>query len=394
MLRKGLQLAQQILRLPENVPVSKAEVENIPHNVSGKSVRGTLTESAVYLAYGCTSLSYSAFMIPNEKPVFHEPLFAGLKNWRSFLTGYAEANRGSVPGGAGIVFSKNPWRMNMTGKAPFSWTSFGGTEILDLASAGIPLTWSDGQSSCYLLHNQAVDSLTDEELRELFSGGVLTDAQTAAKLNRRGLGDILKIETEEFSVLNGIDLLTDHRINGPYAGQSWYHYYTVRNPYPPLKLRVNNPEAEITGLYVLRNRETEIQGISSVITETCSGGRAAVLGYNPWTNLMNSGKRHQILRTADWLSRNTMPVFLETPCQAAVIPRVDQDGMLVSVLLLNASIDRSPELKLHLRNVKNRKIRWITPEGGTSDIQAEDSAGYDLSVTPGSLGPWSIGVIL
>jgi hypothetical protein len=89
-----------------------------------------------------------------------------------------------------------------------------------------------------------------------------------------------------------------------------------------------------------------------------------------------------------------MPVFLETPCQAAVIPRVDQDGMLVSVLLLNASIDRSPELKLHLRNVKNRKIRWITPEGGTSDIQAEDSAGYDLSVTPGSLGPWSIGVIL
>jgi hypothetical protein len=394
MVRKGLQLCLQTLRLPEEVETSKAEVENIPHTVTGKSVRGTLVESAVYLAFGCTSLSYSAFMTPNEKPSFHEPLMRGLKNWRPFLKWYAGLNRGTKNAGAGIVFSRTPYRMDMRDKPPFAWVSFGGKEIPDLATYGIPLTWSDAEPNVFLLHNQAVDALSDDKLRELFGKGVITDAQTVDKLNARGLGDLLNLETEEFEVPNGIDFLTDHPVNGPYAGQTWYNFYTLRSPYPPLKIRTGkNPKAQVIGHYVLRNREDAFQGISSVLTETSSGGRAAVFGYNTWSYLVSSGKRHQILKAADWLSGGTMPVFLETPSQVVVIPRTDGEGKLVSVMLLNASIDSSPELKLHLRNCRNNAFRWQAPEQSEYGLKAAGSEAYDYSVTAGPLEPWSLGVV-
>ena len=394
MLRKGLNLCMQTLRLPKEVITSKAEVENIPHTVTGKSVGGTLVESALYLAFGCTSLSYSAFMTSNERPSFHEPLMAGLKKWRPFLEWYAGLNRGTKNAGAGIVFSRTPYKLDMKNMPPFAWASFNGKELFDLTTYGLPLTWSDADPDVFLLHNQAVDALSDDELKELFGKGVITDAQTVNKLNIRGLGDILNLETEAFEVLKGIDFLTDHPVNGPYAGQTWYNFYTLRNPFPPLKIRTEkNPSSEIIGHYVLRNREDAFQGISAVLTETASGGRAAVLGYNPWSYLINSGKRHQILKAADWLSKGSMPVYLETPSQVAVIPRTDGEGQLVSVMLLNVSIDSSPELKLHLRNCRNSTFRWQVPEKQGCSLKAAGSGEYDYSVTVGPLKPWSLGVV-
>jgi hypothetical protein len=88
-----------------------------------------------------------------------------------------------------------------------------------------------------------------------------------------------------------------------------------------------------------------------------------------------------------------MPVFLETPSQVVVIPRTDGEGKLVSVMLLNASIDSSPELKLHLRNCRNNAFRWQAPEQSGYSLKAAGSEAYDYSVTAGPLEPWSLGVV-
>lgn len=396
LLDKALNLCLQTQRMPDGMEISQAEVENIPHNVSGKSVHGTLIESAVYLAYGCTSLSYSAFMIPNEKPVFHEPLMAGLADWRGFLTRYAEQNRNTINAGAGIVFSDTPYKMKMLEKKGFAWTHFGRSDVTSLVTYGMPMTWQNSRTPALLLHSEAVDGLSDGELHEIFSGGVITDARSVEKLNSRGMRSILQLGTEPFEELKSIDKATKHPLNGEYAGQSWYHFYTTMSAYPPLKLVVHNKTAEVIGNYALRTDESIVTGVAGVLVKTATGGRVAVFGYNLWTNLVNSAKRHQILKAADWVSGNSMPVFLETPSQVAVVPRVDAGGKLVNTMIINTSIDSSPSLSLELRNCKSDAARWTTPGEEPVSLDTEvdtDGCRTPMRVTIGSMPPWSIGVI-
>ncbi len=394
-LDKALNLNLQTLRMPGNMSISQAEVENIPHNVSGKSVRGTLLESAIYLAYGCTSLSYSAFMIPNEPPAFHEPLMAALAAWRPFLLRYAALNRGTTNGGVGIVLSETHYKMEMRDKPPFAWASFRGTPGADVfgpVTYGLPLTWQNPQTPALLLHPAAVDGLSDEEIEDVFRCGVITDAHTVAKLNERGLKRILGLEVEEFDEVKSIDIAADHPLNADYVGQSWYHFYTTMGPRLPLKIVVENDRAEIIGNYVLRTDETVVTGVSGVLVETSLGGRAAVFGYNLWTNLVNSAKRHQILRAADWVSRDAMPAFLHTPSQVAVIPRVNSRGKLVSVMLVNVSIDSTPELSLTLRNGAGNSVAWLTPEREAEPLESA-GAPEETIVRIAPMAPWSLGIV-
>ena len=132
--------------------------------------------------------------------------------------------------------------------------------------------------------------------------------------------------------------------------------------------------------------------MSAVITGTSLGGRAAVFGYSLWTNLVNSAKRHQILNTADELCGGRMPVYVETPSQAAVVPRVDSGGRLVSVMVVNVSIDSSPKLRIALRNCRGARVVWVTPEGGQTAMAATPSGSEQWVEVP-ELGPWAIGVI-
>lgn len=80
-------------------------------------------------------------------------------------------------------------------------------------------------------------------------------------------------------------------------------------------------------------------GLATVITETRIGGRIAVFGYEGYKSVVSSGRRHQLLSAADWISKGRLPVFVHTPSQVVVVPRVTRKGETSSVMLLNASID-------------------------------------------------------
>jgi hypothetical protein len=192
--------------------------------------------------------------------------------------------------------------------------------------------------------------------------------------------------------MKSVDITTDHPINGQYAGQSWYDFYTTHYDQAPIKIIPGSSGAEIIGNYVLRTDEAQITGVSSILTETSLGGRAAIFGYNLWTNLVNSAKRHQILRAADWVCRNRMPVYLETPSQVVVIPRVSPEGKVVSVMLVNASIDSSPPLLLRLRHCKGGSARWLVPERGDIMLSSNGNTA-ELCVEIGPIGPWELGVV-
>jgi hypothetical protein len=135
-----------------------------------------------------------------------------------------------------------------------------------------------------------------------------------------------------------------------------------------------------------------MMGKATIAVDTPLGGRLAVFGYNFWEPVVCSARRNQILAAADWICGEKMPVVVETAAQVVVVPRIDKDGKLKSVTILNVSIDYSPEIHLCLRNISNEKAVWVKPIAEDIALEMEKvESGYMVKVP--SIAPWSIGYI-
>lgn len=360
--KKGLKLSSATQRKTDEVEVSQAEIENIPHTFSGKSVKGTLLESAVYLAFGCTSLSYSAFMSQNEKAAFYEGLLSGLSRWGNFLRDYEKLNRGTKNGGAGIVFSRSHNKKPGTLEMPFDWDGYKGTDIFSMMEFGMALTWQSDNTPVTLLHFSEVDALSDDEIYEIFSKGVILDPWAVKKLNDRGLTELLNMDVEEFDIMDCCDKASNHLLNGEFGGQVWHNYYTMSNRPNPMILHPKNKDIIVLGNFVQRRNNSVVRGISSIIQETSLGGKAAVFSYNPWTNYVNSARRHQIMEALELLSKRTFPIIMKTPAQAVVIPRVDDKNILISAMVINIGLDDIEEPEFYLHTGDRSRFYWVVPE--------------------------------
>jgi len=391
-LKKGLKLSSATQRKTGEVEVSQAEIENIPHTFSGKSIKGTLIESAVYLAFGCTSLSFSAFMSQNEKATFYERLLGGLSRWGSFLRDYEKLNRGTENGGAGIVLSVSHNKKPGSSKAPFEWNGYKGEDIFSMMEYGVPLAWYSNNTPVALLHFSEVDALSDDEIYELFSKGVILDPAAVLKLNERGLSEILNIDIEEFDVMDCCDIVSRHPFNSEFGGQVWHNYYTMSKDPKPMILHPNNKEAIVLGNFIQRKNNSVIRGVSSVIQKTSLGGKAAVFSYNPWTNYVNSARRYQIMESLDWLSNGSMPVIMKNPAQAVIIPRVDEQGTLVNAMVINIGLDDITNMEVYLRAEDRAGFEWIQPESRPVNPNFTNTDRGKLVRLP-LMKPWDIGYI-
>jgi len=388
---KAISMGSNWRNVPSSVKIMKAEIENTPHSFAGKSIYGMLIESAIDIAYGCTSLSYSAFMRQNENHGFYNKLLNGLSSWRTFLKGYAETNEQTFIGGGGIVFSNTHNKTNKMDETLFSWSGFKGRDIYESVFYGIPLGWNFGHSNALLLHHSEVDALSDEQLRDIFSKGVITDGLTVRKLNDRGLNNILNIETKLINNVNNCDMCSKHPINGKYAKKTWHNYFTSNMIHTPMFLYPKNKEAQVIGKYVNISDKTTITGISSIIQETSLGGRVAIFTYDPWSKLINESYRYQLLETLDWVSGG-MVVRLDTCAQVAVIPRVNKQGQLVSVMLVNTSIEDSSQLELTIRGPIGDNFEWIQPEKEIINIYGK-VFNDEIKLEIPSLRGWALGYI-
>ena len=148
-------------------------------------------------------------------------------------------------------------------------------------------------------------------------------------------------------------------------------------------------------------RETPVSGQTLFLKpapgmfETKDGRRRVVFGTHAFTAGLSkaSGDRvMQLHRLCDWASHGKSPVLLETPTRSFVQPRMRADGTLASVVFVNASIGRTPPIRLRLRGVAAKKATW-------SALDADDVAldvvrdGNDALVTLPPVPAWTGGYV-
>ena len=120
---------------------------------------------------------------------------------------------------------------------------------------------------------------------------------------------------------------------------------------------------------------------------TDAGGRVAVVSYDAD---ITGTQRLQLLRAMDWASRNRLPAIIESFAQATLMPRVNPNGTLRSVAIMNCSISEQESYTVRMRGVKQASPRFVWKHNGFKDkVLKAVKDGNDWIVTTPSLEGWN-----
>ena len=385
LLVKSFGIARQVERAAGAVEQICPEVENFVHAAMGKSPRGTAIESALHLAMGCNSLSYALCTdVHHEGPEWLSLFFDKFREWRPLWELMVSYNKDTVLGGLDIALGRQQAGRPISGEGD-PWNSFNlnFAEPIQLSAIGLPLCPDSPLAGAAIITSEAASGLTNEELKRLFSGGVLLDGPALEVLQKRDLGFDLGVSAEKVAIA-AYERLSGDEVNGTAENARWCSY---QGDFHGLSFK--GCSHRILGSAFSINDDAPL-GCVTALVENSLGGRVGILGYNGFQNNISSAKRMQLLKIADWISRGRLPAILETPAQVVVCPRLDRFGELKCVTLLNASIGETQPLSLRLRAKSPCNVNLFSAEGPWKLPLKTSKENDEILVNVPPLAPWSL----
>ena len=338
MLRKGLEIAREIRRLPGDIVEIAPEIEGYQHKATGKSAGGICLETMYYLSMGATQMSY-ALICSAQEPMewYASHYFKALSRLKPFAAEYAEFNLGTMPAGIDPYMSPDLCiRDARPGDAPWAWTyTSAGNTAFELAPLGLPFAPEDPCSNVLLLDAECAAGMREEALALLLTQkNIVMDTHTWDMLSHQGLMSQYQCMSQD--------------------------------------------------------------GESIIRWETSKGRKIAVV---PIFSADINGKEQTALAQAfDWASGRKLPALLESVAQVALVPRTDAQGRLRSVSLLSCSLSEEEHLHLRLRpgclegEKLPKRFTWKRP--GHKDVRLKSVVeGKDVLVDIPELGAWEFGWI-
>ncbi len=383
--------------VPDFVTENYPEVENTPDVPFGKSIYGTIKESTLDLAYGCTGLTYAVLMTPYEKIDFHKKMLRGFTEYRSYWEELIERSRCTKNGGVFVYDPPKSYLREMSrDEAWFDWQNDIDTTSpmivpKPLMKVGVPITPDKDGGCALILSETAVKGMRNEDIEDILTKPVIIDGPGFKKIIDRGFGWSFGARAElAKSDFGFMETFTDHPINIGNEGRPWSESFFTGVPMPPHAIEGEGMEP----LGTLRVAKTgEILGTSCAIVDVYDKnkntvGKWAVFGYCIWKDIISTAKRQQILYAIDYVSGGKMPAILESAEQVVVLPRVTRDMKTSSVTLCNASIGKTDEMKLRIRNAVGNKFRLKNAD--IDIVPKTEKDGDDYIITVPSLDCWEI----
>lgn len=389
--------------LPDVNIEKRPEIENLPDIVYGKSIQTTCFETTLYLALGNDAMSYALLQNYNEPVEYHAMMLEGFSKRRKYWQKLIDLNKNTSQAGLTIAYSPNRYKMKLSkDDAEFEWKK----EMYDVCDrlwsiTGIPMCFKKNNEGVVLLHPYVAMDMTDEEIMKLLSKPVITDGKTIEILHKRGFGKHLNISAKEKQLGIFHEKLTGHKVNEHVKGggtwstsffvskERWQHEMSGENIEPLSGYDTLRPDIVKTDDKVFP------YGIASAVTTTSNGAKWAVLGEYPWSGIISFDKRNQLINIANYISEAAVPVVLETPIQAIVMPRENTNGEITSVSILNKTVGDSGVLTLRIKNSAGKKYKFMTFKDDNvieEDVKITNDSG-DLVLHVPSISAWGIGTV-
>ncbi len=390
---KSLDISISNSLLPDYVESCDAEIENLTLGAYGKSIGGIVNEGTLYLATGCTGLTFTDVQSCNEPMSFYEKTFAKYSAFRPYWTRLAEISKTCFRSGVSVFWGEQPHLRKISeNQELFSWSYILRDSDINFLRIGIPITYDQRKPSAYLLHYKTIDGMTDNDIRFLLTQPVITDGESIAKLCQRGFGKYFDFRITPMSDAT-FEKFNECTVNGNYSGNFFKKCYAT----PPVKMysfSSLNENSEVIGEAYndLFLTDEKYVGPCDLITTIQNNGKKsvkwAIFGYCIWDDLICSSKRNQIVNALDEIA--LMPAKLIGEEQASIIPSVDKDGKTVAVTISSVSQNGTNEMKLVVRNPRSNRFETMGTRHTNPIANCVKFDNDEMTISVAPLDPYEI----
>ncbi|MEI6149821.1 MAG: hypothetical protein WCS01_12030 [bacterium] len=394
MVDKALEMGRQRAVCPAALRDIQYELENFPYQRLKKSGAAVVDECSLALAHGLNGVAFN--MLGQSSNSFEdsmawinaiEPARPAWTKWVAHAAGLPTT--GLWPAWSPRLMARRSVRKGESWLGWSPWHSIAPPKVL--ADIGLPLA-SDAQSCGTILCGRVADAFSDDELKAMFSRGVLMDSTALELLEGRGLGHLTGVRLAR-RLDNGMrERFTDDPLNGRAADQVrdariefWGDARGMADILEPIG-------GGVRVLTVIEDYFVRPQGPGMTAFENELGGRVVVMGYAPWMFLHGVGKRLQLQNAADWITRDAMPVRVDETVPLVSVARVAADRGRGAVMLLNGGLDVIPEATVHLR-MQAGQVR-VLAVGRRSSIMPTEPEATGCRITLRDIEPWGLRMLL
>lgn len=413
-LYKATQLGAEAEWLPHSLVDIESEIESFNYQRLRKSSHATAFEGALYCCAGMTGAAWNV-LAGNDDFDVNLPLMRALTAARPFYDRVAAAN-GRLPQ-RGICALWKPGQAavsNLAGRWEEKFSSSGSAMMYsELFGAGLPQSFRREYADCFILRGNTVYDYSDAELREIFSAGVYCDAATLRGLEERGLGTLAGFRCGKRICADASEVLTAHELNGADAGfrrdarQSFARFWGDDGGVFALEA-LPGLESRCEILAELRDYRNELLA-PCAMGWFCNdlGGRVAVAGYYPGTNLLFAYKLRQlrsIFNASSCRAGGSLSAWVASYHRVKIFVRRDEEHRRIVIELVNASLDPADMVVLRVRGGGEKA--WLTAmEFPEPAPRAEELHGRVVEETTGNgimrvaeyciprLAPWSVNLL-
>lgn len=249
-----------------------------------------------------------------------------------------------------------------------------------LSKFGIPYTTRAGGDPVLLLGNVA-ETMTDDEIRELLSGGILMDAPAAVLLAKRGFGDCIGADVVP---IDGRPRITDERIRSE-AGctkrgrrMNAFYVFPAGSEGTAERFAELKPHAGTEVWSDFYGPDGRYVMPSVVFSRNRLGGRVGIVAMaligNRSSGLYNLRKQELLRRLFEKLSPGAVPVSAVDVPGIWLMASVSSDGQEMLLMVNNLSGDDREGVTLSFSDLwRGAEIKRVGTSGSASPCGRADA---------------------
>ncbi len=380
--------------MPERITDIESEIENTNYQRMRKSCRATAFESALYCAAGCTGAAWNIFTY--SEPDMNIGIMQYLTKFRPFFDRLADANKRHLQRGLCCLWKPGQAAANsLDGEWDNGFSASASSMLFsEIFGAGLPLAYRPEAADAFILTGNTAHDYTDEELCDIFRRGVYCDTSALAILEERNLAHLAGFRRGRKIAADAFEVFTDHPLNGGSAGfwrdcrLSFAHFWGDGGGVYALEPMNGTCE---TLAYLEDYRNIRLAGCCMGICTNELGGRVAVAGYYPASDLLFSRKLQQLRAVFNYLSGG-MCAWVDSYHRIRIFVRHDTERRKIILELANGSDDPAEDVRIRISSAGKEALLTEMTMKETSLTGTPVSDGVTEFRISG-LEPWSVNLL-
>jgi len=388
LLSKVHSVGKQVAPVPIEVTDIQYELETFPYFRLKKSATAFGAEIAAAIGAGCSGAALNT-MGTTADPIGEFAIYFQhlQKNAKFFNRAVATFGRSACEGigvarsldtfaainSDGVWPGDNPWG---SGISPDEWSE-----------VGLPFSYGASGRNVTIVGGDTASQWSRDEWLQMLAGGVVLDGAALGHANALDLQEYSGFAVSGTRERDTIEKFADDELNGKFA--RWQR--DCRPSFWPETSFIFEPtQGSSRVLSELIDFKPQSFGATSGVYENELGGRVAVLGYYPWRMVHSLAKTEQLKSLCRWLSRDTLPAFIESYARAAIWCRRDANNR-PAFLVLNASLD-AQDISVRVLNAP-MKLQCVRMDGTEETLSRGAEEIYSSFKIP-NLGAWQAALLI